>query len=64
MISTKKLLFVFVCLILGLLLACEEDETTPTEVSANFATCEGCHNDEAVLKKIAPQDVEHAAGGG
>ena len=39
-------------------------EITPTEVSANFATCEGCHNDEEEKKKIAPQDVEHAAGGG
>ena len=64
MISTKRTMFFFVFLLLGLLLACEEDEITPTEVSANFATCEGCHNDEAVLKKIAPQDVEHAAGGG
>lgn len=64
MISTKRLLFVFVCLILGLVFACEDEETTPTEISANFATCEGCHNDETALKKIAPQDVEEAAGGG
>jgi|GEM_PF-6650674 len=53
---------VFILVLMGLW-ACETGQDV-SEVTPHVATCEGCHNDEAALRKLAPEGDDDGHGGG